>query len=99
LSVNPSQGRGEKDLATQRRRPQQNAKADEDNDRRRIPNEPAAAHDPDFSRIYAAYGGGFIALSLAWGWILDGQRPDRVDVLGGLLCLPGVGVIMHSPRP
>ena len=52
-----------------------------------------------FSRVYAAYGGVFVALSLAWGWILDGQRPDRFDLLGGLLCLLGVGVIMYSPRP
>src|SRR5213592_1164218 len=34
-----------------------------------------------FSRVYAAYGGVFVALSLAWGWILDGQRPDRFDLL------------------
>ena len=51
-----------------------------------------------FSRVYAAYGGVFVALSLAWGWILDGQRPDRFDVLGAFLCLLGVGVIMYSPR-
>ena len=51
-----------------------------------------------FSRVYAAYGGVFVALSLAWGWILDGQRPDRFDLLGGLLCLLGVGVIRYSPR-
>jgi len=30
--------------------------------------------------------------------ILDGQRPDRYDLLDGLLCLRGVGVIMYSPR-
>jgi drug/metabolite transporter superfamily protein YnfA len=44
-------------------------------------------------------GGVFVALSLAWGWILDGHRPDRFDLLGGLLCLLGVGVIMYAPRP
>jgi hypothetical protein len=27
--------------------------------------------------VYAAYGGDFVALSLAWGWIVDGQRPHR----------------------
>jgi small multidrug resistance family-3 protein len=52
-----------------------------------------------FSRVYAAYGGVFVALSLAWGWILDGQTPDRFDLLGGFLCLLGVAVIMYSPRP
>jgi small multidrug resistance family-3 protein len=52
-----------------------------------------------FSRVYAAYGGVFVALSLAWGWLLDGQRPDRFDVFGALLCLLGVGMIMYAPRP
>ena len=52
-----------------------------------------------FSRVYAAYGGVFVVLSLAWGWILDGHRPDRFDLWGGLLCLLGVGVIMYAPRP
>src|SRR5262245_43608042 len=30
-----------------------------------------------FGRVYAAYGGVFVALSLAWGWAVDGIRPDR----------------------
>ena len=51
-----------------------------------------------FGRVYAAYGGWFVVLSLAWGWALDGTRPDRFDLLGGLLCLAGVGVIMYAPR-
>jgi small multidrug resistance family-3 protein len=51
-----------------------------------------------FGRVYAAYGGVFVVLSLGWGWLLDGTRPDRFDLAGGLLCLLGVGVIMHSPR-
>lgn len=52
-----------------------------------------------FSRVYAAYGGVFVALSVAWGWMLDGQKPDRFDLVGGLLCMIGVGVIMYAPRP
>jgi small multidrug resistance family-3 protein len=51
-----------------------------------------------FSRVYAAYGGIFVALSLLWGWILDSQWPDRFDLLGALLCLAGVAVIMYAPR-
>jgi small multidrug resistance family-3 protein len=51
-----------------------------------------------FSRVYAAYGGVFVALSLAWGWILDGHRPDRFDMLGALLCVAGVAIIMYAPR-
>ena len=33
-----------------------------------------------FGRVYAAYGGVFIVLSLLWGWMFDGNRPDRLDV-------------------
>jgi small multidrug resistance family-3 protein len=55
--------------------------------------------DPNFGRILAAYGGIFVAGSLAWGVVFDGFRPDRYDVTGALVCLAGVGVIMYSPRP
>ena len=60
----------------------------------------AAALQPDaqFGRILAAYGGVFVAGSLAWGIVLDGYRPDRFDVIGALVCLVGVGVIMYAPR-
>jgi small multidrug resistance family-3 protein len=51
-----------------------------------------------FSRVYAAYGGVFVVLSLAWGWLLDGQTPDRFDCAGALLCLAGVALIMYAPR-
>ena len=51
-----------------------------------------------FGRVYAAYGGMFIILSLLWGWALDGNRPDRFDVMGGLMCLVGVFIIMYVPR-
>ena len=54
--------------------------------------------DPHFGRILAAYGGVFVAGSLAWGMIVDGFRPDRFDLLGAALCLLGVAVIMYAPR-
>jgi drug/metabolite transporter superfamily protein YnfA len=46
----------------------------------------------------AAYGGVFVAGSLAWGMVADGYRPDRFDVTGALICLAGVAVIMYAPR-
>ena len=54
--------------------------------------------DANFGRILAAYGGVFVAGSLAWGMALDGYRPDRYDVTGALVCLAGVAVIMYAPR-
>jgi small multidrug resistance family-3 protein len=57
--------------------------------------QPAAA---PFGRVYAAYGGVFILLSLAWGWWIDGVRPDRYDLAGATLALLGVAVIMYAPR-
>lgn len=54
--------------------------------------------DNNFGRILAAYGGVFVAGSLAWGMIVDGFRPDRFDVIGAAVCLLGVAVIMYAPR-
>jgi small multidrug resistance family-3 protein len=52
----------------------------------------------NFGRVYAAYGGVFVILSILWGWKVDNILPDWFDVLGGLICLIGVGVIMYWPR-
>ncbi|EFG78257.1 hypothetical protein HMPREF0591_1836 [Mycobacterium parascrofulaceum ATCC BAA-614] len=54
--------------------------------------------DAHFGRILAAYGGVFVAGSLAWGMAFDGFRPDRWDVIGALVCLAGVTIIMYAPR-
>ena len=54
--------------------------------------------DANFGRILAAYGGVFVAGSLAWAMAVDRYHPDRYDVLGALICLAGVGVIMYAPR-
>ena len=51
-----------------------------------------------FGRVYAAYGGVFVVLSLVWGWWVDGHRPDVPDIVGGAICIVGVGVIMYWPR-
>lgn len=54
--------------------------------------------DANFGRVLAAYGGVFVAGSLAWGVVVDGFRPDRWDIGGALVCLLGVAVIMYAPR-
>jgi small multidrug resistance family-3 protein len=55
--------------------------------------------DNNFGRILAAYGGIFVAGSLAWGIVADGFRPDGWDYIGSAICLVGVAVIMFAPRP
>jgi len=49
-------------------------------------------------RTYAAYGGIYIAASLAWLWLAEGVRPDRWDMAGAALCLCGASVILFAPR-
>lgn len=51
-----------------------------------------------FGRVLAAYGGIFVAGSLAWARVVDGYRPDRFDLIGAGICLVGVAVIMYAPR-
>ncbi len=52
----------------------------------------------NFGRVYAAYGGVFVVMSIFWGWWIDGTKPDVWDALGATLCVIGVGVIMYAPR-
>lgn len=57
--------------------------------------QPADAH---FGRVYAAYGGIFIAMSILWGWLIDHNVPDRFDLIGTAISLIGVLVIMYASR-
>ena len=52
----------------------------------------------EFGRVYAAYGGVFIALALAWGVVVAGFRPDRWDLLGTTICVLGVLVMVVPTR-
>lgn len=54
--------------------------------------------EANFGRILAAYGGVFVAGSLAWGMLVDGFRPDRWDIAGAAVALLGVALIMYGPR-
>lgn len=46
---------------------------------------------------HAAYGGVFVARSVAWGMVVDRFRPDRFDIAGALVCLVGTALIMFAP--
>lgn len=49
-------------------------------------------------RIYAAYGGVYVAMALAWLWAVDGLVPSRWDFAGVALCLAGMALIVLQPR-
>nr|WP_189413437.1 YnfA family protein [Gemmobacter tilapiae] len=49
-------------------------------------------------RTFAAYGGVYVAASLAWLWAVEGRLPDRWDLIGAGLCLAGAAVILWGPR-
>ncbi|WP_370674900.1 YnfA family protein [Pleomorphomonas sp. PLEO] len=49
-------------------------------------------------RVFAAYGGVYIAASLAWLWTAERQAPDRWDLVGGAVCLVGAAIILLGPR-
>lgn len=53
---------------------------------------------PSFGRVYAAYGGVFIVLSILWGWGIDRKAPDLYDWVGAAICLIGAAVILFAPR-
>ncbi len=38
----------------------------------------------NFGRVYAAYGGVFVVMSILWGWWIDDVKPDAWDVVGGV---------------
>lgn len=49
-------------------------------------------------RAYAAYGGIYIALSLAWLRCVEKVTPDRWDLIGSAICIGGALVILLGPR-
>ena len=45
-------------------------------------------------RAYAAYGGIYIAASLGWLWLVEGQRPTIPDLAGAALAIAGALLIV-----
>jgi len=54
---------------------------------------PAAA-----GRVYAAYGGVYVATAIVWLWAIDGLRPTMWDLIGASVAIVGMGIIMFAPR-
>ena len=55
-------------------------------------------HEAAAGRVYAAYGGVYISIALAWLWAVDGVRPTAWDVAGVALSLAGMGLIIYQPK-
>jgi small multidrug resistance family-3 protein len=55
-------------------------------------------HPGAAGRTYAAYGGVYVSVALIWLWLIDGQRPDRWDVIGVAVILIGMSIIAFAPR-
>lgn len=49
-------------------------------------------------RVYAAYGGVYIAASVLWLWLGERRQPDLWDLCGAGVCLMGAAIIMLAPR-
>jgi small multidrug resistance family-3 protein len=55
-------------------------------------------HPTATGRVYAAYGGVYIAVALLWLWVVDGMTPTRWDILGASVAVLGMAIIMFAPR-
>jgi len=55
-------------------------------------------HPSAAGRTYAAYGGMYIAVALAWLRLVDGVALTRFDLLGAGLALAGMAVIALQPQ-
>jgi small multidrug resistance family-3 protein len=55
-------------------------------------------HPQASGRVFAAYGGVYVAGALAWLWAVDGLKPSPWDLAGVGLCLAGMALIVLQPR-
>ncbi|MES2090350.1 MAG: YnfA family protein, partial [Pseudomonadota bacterium] len=54
-------------------------------------------HPSAAGRTYAAYGGMYIAVALAWLWLVDGITPTPSDIAGVGIALVGMAIIALQP--
>lgn len=55
-------------------------------------------HPEASGRVYAAYGGIYVAVAIAWLWLVDGIKPTSWDAVGVAFTFIGMGIIMFAPR-
>lgn len=54
-------------------------------------------HEAAAGRVYAAYGGVYIGVALAWLWAVDQVKPTLWDWAGVSVALCGMALIMFQP--
>lgn len=57
-----------------------------------------ALHPTASGRVYAAYGGVYVATAIAWLWLVDGVRPTSWDLVGSAVALVGMLIIVWGWR-
>ena len=55
-------------------------------------------HPSNAGRVYAAYGGVYVAMSIFWLWLVEGIVPDFFDVSGLIITLIGMSIIAFAPH-
>lgn len=55
-------------------------------------------HPTAAGRVYAAYGGVYVSVAVAWLWLVDGIRPAATDWVGVAVMLAGMAILMFGPR-
>jgi small multidrug resistance family-3 protein len=55
-------------------------------------------HPTAAGRVYAAYGGVYIAVAIAWLWLVDKVRPTPTDWVGAGVCILGMAIIIVGAR-
>src|SRR5690606_14034174 len=55
-------------------------------------------HPTAAGRVYAAYGGVYVAVAMLWLWFVDGRRPTTWDLVGAGVAVAGMTIIMLAPR-
>ncbi len=55
-------------------------------------------HPTGAGRTYAAYGGVYVSVAIAWLWVVEKQTPTTRDLLGVGICLAGMLVIATGPE-
>lgn len=55
-------------------------------------------HPTAAGRVYAAYGGVYVAVAIVWLWLVDSVRPTVWDLVGSAVAILGMGIIMFGSR-